>query len=149
MRTNIEELSKKLLAKKKELGLKWEDIARALNKSEVYCCLLLYGYAQADEQEIEMLSDLLKIPKHQLESLRDAPLRTPQHPIPPTDPFIYRLYEMVVLYGVALKDLAHEIFGDGIMSAIDVKIDLKKVVEDNNDRMLLVINGKWLKYRKF
>jgi cyanate lyase len=56
---------------------------------------------------------------------------------------------MVVLYGVALKDLAHEIFGDGIMSAIDVKIDLKKVVEDNNDRMLLVINGKWLRYKKF
>lgn len=45
MRTNIEELSKELLAKKKELGLKWEDIARALNRSEVYCCLLFYGYA--------------------------------------------------------------------------------------------------------
>ncbi|QWK20395.1 MAG: cyanase [Hydrogenobacter thermophilus] len=149
MRISINELSKKLLAKKKELGLRWEDIARALNKSETYCCMLFYGYSQADEQELEALSDLLKIPKHELEDLKDAPLRTPQHPVPPMDPFIYRLYEMVVLYGIALKDLAHEIFGDGIMSAIDVKIDLKKVVEDNNDRMLLVINGKWLKYRKF
>lgn len=149
MRISINELSKKLLAKKKELELRWEDIARALNKSETYCCMLFYGYSQADEQELEALSDLLKIPKHELEDLKDAPLRTPQHPVPPMDPFIYRLYEMVVLYGIALKDLAHEIFGDGIMSAIDVKIDLKKVVEDNNDRMLLVINGKWLKYRKF
>ena len=55
-----------------------------------------------------------------------APHRIPAQPWPPTDPFIYRLYEAVMLYGPAFKDVAHEIFGDGIMSAIDMSVDIEK-----------------------
>ena len=69
---------------------------------------------------------------------------------PPTDPFIYRLYEIVLLYGPVFKDVAHELFGDGIMSAIDMSVEINKVEEPTGvPRMELTFNGKWLQYKKF
>ncbi|GAF25263.1 cyanate lyase [Moorella thermoacetica Y72] len=70
-------------------------------------------------------------------------------PWPPTDPFVYRFYEVVMLYGPVIKDVAHEMFGDGIMSAIDMKLDLKKVEEHGAERAEFTFNGKWLPYRRF
>ena len=64
-------------------------------------------------------------------------------------PFIYRLYECVMLYGPVFKDVAHELFGDGIMSAIDMSVDIRKVEEGGVKRMVLTLNGKWLEYKKF
>ena len=82
--------------------------------------------------------------------LTKAPHRTPAQPWPPTDPFIYRLYEIVLLYGPAFKDVAHEMFGDGIMSAIDMTVDIRKVEDPPGvPRMALTLNGKWLQYKKF
>ena len=71
-------------------------------------------------------------------------------PWPPTDPFIYRLYEMVMLYGPVFKDVAHELFGDGIMSAIDMSVDIQKIEDPpGTPRMVVTLNGKWLGYKKF
>jgi len=81
--------------------------------------------------------------------LRRAPHRVPAQPWPPTDPFVYRLYELVMLYGPVFKDVAHERFGDGIMSAIDLEVDLQRVEEHGAARMVLRLDGKWLQYRKF
>src|SRR5271163_2534036 len=75
-------------------------------------------------------------------ALRTAPHRVPAQPWPPTDPFIYRLYEAVLLYGPAFKDVAHELFGDGIMSAIDMSIDIHKEEDAHGaPRMVLTLNG--------
>jgi len=82
--------------------------------------------------------------------LRQAPHRTPAQSWPPTDPFVYRLYEVVLLYGPVFKDVAHELFGDGIMSAIDMAVNIRKVEDPPGvPRMLLSLDGKWLKYKKF
>jgi cyanate lyase len=93
---------------------------------------------------------VLSLPDEAEPVLMQAPHRTPAQPEPPTDPFIYRLYEVVMLYGPVFKDVAHELFGDGIMSAIDMSVDIDKVEEPAGvPRMVLSLNGKWLQYKKF
>ncbi len=112
--------------------------------------MLLYGYGQATADEANALIKLLSLPDESRSVLMQAPHRMPAQPWPPTDPFIYRLYEAVMLYGPVFKDVAHELFGDGIMSAIDMSVDIAKVEDPPGvPRMQLTLNGKWLQYRKF
>ena len=134
---------------KEKLGLTWPKIAAAIGRSPVYAAMLVYGYGQATPEEADGLIKALGLPEKAKAALVKAPHRTPAQPWPPTDPFIYRLYEVVMLYGPVLKDVAHEIFGDGIMSAIDMSVDIKKVEEAGVARMVLDLNGKWLYYKKF
>ena len=81
--------------------------------------------------------------------LTKAPHRVPVQPWPPTDPFIYRFYEIVMLYGPVFKDVAHEMFGDGIMSAIDFEMDIQKKEDPKGDRVVITMNGKFLPYKKW
>jgi cyanate lyase len=112
--------------------------------------MLVYGYGQATAEEAHGLARLLELPPAAEAVLQKAPHRVPAQPWPPTDPFIYRLYEAVMLYGPAFKDVAHELFGDGIMSAIDMSVDISKVEEPPGvPRMVMTLNGKWLEYKKF
>jgi len=116
----------------------------------VYAALLVYGYGQATAEEAERLTQSLELPEEAQAVLGKAPHRVPAQPWPPTDPFIYRLYEVVMLYGPAFKDVAHELFGDGIMSAIDMTVGIEKVEDPPGvPRMVLTLNGKWLQYKKF
>ncbi len=139
-----------MLERKREKKLTWEEIGKAIGRSPVYAAMLLYGYGQATEDEAEKLVKLLELPSEYKEILMEVPMRTPAQPWPPTDPFVYRLYEAVLLYGPVIKDVAHEMFGDGIMSMIDVMIDVDKTVDEKgNERMILKFNGKWLKYTKW
>ncbi|BBG25031.1 cyanase [Sulfuracidifex tepidarius] len=139
-----------MLQRKREKKLTWEEISKHIGRSPVYTSMLLYGYGQATEEEAEGLVKILELPPEYKEVLMDVPMRTPSQPWPPTDPFVYRLYEAVLLYGPAIKDVAHEMFGDGIMSMIDVMIDVDKVKDEKgNERMLLKFNGKWLKYSRW
>ena len=104
----------------------------------------------ATPEEAKGLGKTFGLPDEAQAVLMKPPHRTPAQPWPPTDPFIYRLYEMVMLYGPAFKDVAHELFGDGIMSAIDMSVDIQKVEEPAGvPRMVLTLNGKWLQYKKF
>ncbi|MUM64915.1 cyanase [Acidianus infernus] len=139
-----------MLERKREKKLSWEEIGKAIGRSPVYAAMLLYGYGQATEEEAEKLVKLLELPLEYKDILMEVPMRTPAQPWPPTDPFIYRLYEAVLLYGPVIKDVAHEMFGDGIMSMIDVMIDVDKTKDEKgNERMILKFNGKWLKYAKW
>ncbi|RME12105.1 MAG: cyanase [Aquificota bacterium] len=131
-------------------GLTWESLAKEIGKSPLYTAMLLYGYGQATEEEADILVRILELPEEAKHVFMKAPYRSPSQPWPPTDPFVYRLYEIVLLYGPVIKDVAHELFGDGIMSAIDMSIDLSRVEDSQgNPRMLLCFNGKWLYYKKF
>lgn len=139
-----------MLEKKLEKGLTWEEIGRVLGRNPVYAAMLVYGYAQASKDEADRLSQIFELSEKDKKILMTAPYRTPSQPWPPTDPFVYRLYEVVLLYGPVIKDVAHELFGDGIMSAIDMTIDLKKIEDPPGvPRMLLTLNGKWLYYKKW
>jgi cyanate lyase len=145
-----EEIRTLALENKDRLGLTWPQVGQAIGRSPVYAALLLYGYGQATAEEAAGLTKTLGLPEEAKAVLRKAPHREPAQPWPPTDPFIYRLYEVVLLYGPVLKDVAHEIFGDGIMSAIDMSVDIAKVEEPAGvPRMALTLNGKWLQYKKF
>jgi len=138
------------LESKDRLGLTWVQVGEAIGRNPVYAALLVYGDGQATEEESEGLGRLLALSSEACAALRKAPHRTPAQPWPPTDPFIYRLYEVVMLYGPVFKDVAHELFGDGIMSAIDMAVDISKVEDPPGvPRMVLNLNGKWLQYKKF
>jgi cyanate lyase len=145
-----EEVRKLALEAKDRLGLGWPKVGEAIGRSPVYAAMLAYGYGQATTEEAEGLVRTLGLPKEAVEILKKAPHRAPAQPWPPTDPFIYRLYEVVMLYGPVFKDVAHELFGDGIMSAIDMSVDIEKVADPAGvPRMVLSMNGKWLQYKKF
>jgi len=147
---NRDEIRNLALAGKDRLGLTWPKIGDAIGRSPVYAAFLVYGYGQATAEEAEKLVQTLALPAEAKTELMKAPHRTLAQPWPPTDPFIYRLYEAVMLYGPAFKDVAHELFGDGIMSAIDMSVDIRKVEEPAGvPRMVLTLNGKWLQYKKF
>jgi cyanate lyase len=145
-----EELREAALQAKDEKGLSWQDVGRAIGRGPVYAAMLAYGYGQATRQEADGLAEALSLPEGAKAALQKAPHRGPAQPWPPTDPFVYRLYEVVMLYGPAFKDVAHEIFGDGIMSAIDMSVEIRKVEgEGGAARMVLTLDGKWLQYKKF
>jgi cyanate lyase len=145
-----DEIRKIGLDSKDRLGMTWPQLGEAIGRSAVYAAFLVYGYGQATADEAEGLVKALLLPDKAKAVLMKAPHRIPAQPWPPTDPFIYRLYEAVMLYGPAFKDVAHEIFGDGIMSAIDMSVDIEKTEDPPGiPRMVLTFNGKWLQYKKF
>ena len=112
--------------------------------------MLVYGYGQASEAEAQALTRMLALPAEAQQQLMKVPQRVPVQPWPPTDPFVYRFYEAILLYGPVFKDVAHEIFGDSIMSAIDMSVDIRKIEEPAGvPRMTITLNGKWLTYKKF
>src|SRR5262249_21396257 len=144
-----DEVREAALVNKDKAGLSWAQVGKAIGRSPVYAAMRAYGYGQATAEEAEALAKVLSLPDEAKAALRKAPHREPAQPWPPTDPFVYRFYEVVMLYGPVFKDVAHELFGDGIMSAIDMSVDIKKVEEAGAKRMALTLDGKWLEYRKF
>lgn len=146
-RERIRELA---LEAKRSKGLTWGQIGEVIGRSPVYTAMLAYGYGQATAEEAHGLVQALSLPEEAKGPLMTAPHRTPAQPWPPTDPFIYRFYEAIMLYGPAFKDVAHELFGDGIMSAIDMSVDIEKIEDPAGaPRMVITFNGKWLQYKKF
>ncbi len=145
-----EEIRTVALENKDRLGVTWPQLGEAIGRSPVYAAMLVYGYGQATAEEADGLTKALSLPDEAKSALMKAPHRTPAQPWPPTDPFIYRLYEAVMLYGPVFEDVAHEIFGDGIMSAIDMSVDIEKIEDPLGiPRLVLTLNGKWLQYKKF
>ena len=139
-----------LLQAKDSKAMDWPQLSAKLGRSPVYTAMLVYGYGQATAAEADALLQALDLPPELGVVLRKVPHRQPAQPWPPTDPFIYRFYEAIMLYGPVFKDVAHEIFGDGIMSAIDMSVDIRKIEEPAGvPRMTITLNGKWLSYKKF
>jgi cyanate lyase len=137
--------SKALFDAKTAMGLNFEAIAQHLGRSEVAVAGLFYGQVQASSEDVEKLSDLLKVPKEVLASqMMSFPDRGRSGPMPPVEPLIYRLYEIVQNYGYAYKAVMNEKFGDGIMSAIcfSTKVD-KDVDEAGNPWVVITMRGKW------
>jgi len=144
-----EKVKELALEVKEKKDLTWEEIGKEIGRNPVGAAMVVYGYGAATEEESKALIKLLGLPIEARETLMKAPYRAPAQPWPPTDPFVYRFYELVMLYGPVLKDVAHEIFGDGIISAIDMSLDLKKIVEEGVARAVFTFNGKWLTYKRF
>jgi cyanate lyase len=144
----LSELTQTLLAAKKEKGLTFADLETMVGQSEVWIASLFYGQSAASEEEGKKLLAALDLGEFYLPQLMAYPIKG-LGPVVPTDPLIYRFYEIMQIYGMPMKDVIQEKFGDGIMSAIDFTLNIDKVEDPKGDRVKVTMNGKFLSYKKW
>ena len=145
------EMSRLLLAAKKQKKLTFRTLAEAVGMSEVYVASVLHGENSASEEVARKLAKALDAPESVVEAMTSFPLKgngLGARTIP-TDPLLYRFYEILAVYGLPLKDVIQEKFGDGIMSAIDFTMEVEKVSDPKGDRVQLTMSGKFLPYKKW
>ena len=146
---NKEDATHELLLAKKEKGLSFEDIAAQTDFDKVFIASVIYGQNSVDEDTAKKIVETLGVSTELISSLVEYPLKgCLENPIP-TDPLIYRFHEITQVYGTSMKAVVHEMFGDGIMSAIDFKIDIAKEEDPKGDRVVITYNGKFLPYKKW
>ena len=138
-----------LMAAKKAKGLSFADLESAMGLDEVWIASLFYRQATASKEEAEKLAVLLSLDTATTVALQEFPVKGSLDPVIPTDPLIYRFYEIMQVYGMPLKDVIQEHFGDGIMSAIDFTLDVDKVEDPKGDRVKITMCGKFLPYKKW
>ena len=140
------ELTEEILAAKRSRGLSWAELAERLNAPVEWATAALLGQFPLDETQARAAVEALGLDEEAIPELTAEPMRGGLDEIVPTDPTIYRLYEIVQVYGPALKELIHEEFGDGIMSAINFGFTVGRIPDEKGDRVQIVLNGKFLPY---
>ncbi len=130
-------------------GLTWAKIAKAVGSSKEWTTAALLGQMKMTKAQAEAAGKLLGLPPYAVLLLQQAPYKGSLPTAVPTDPLIYRFYELVSVYGTTFKELIHEEFGDGIMSAIDFKMDMQRQADPNGDRVQIVMSGKYLQYKTY
>lgn len=144
----IPAITEKLLAAKQAQNLSFTDLEKILGRDEVWIAALFYRQASASEDEASKLVEALGLGPDVATELMTCPVKG-LGPIVPTDPLIYRFYEIMQVYGMPLKEVIHEKFGDGIMSAIDFTMDVEKEADPKGDRVKVTMSGKFLPYKKW
>jgi cyanate lyase len=130
-------------------GLSWAKIAKAVGQSKEWTTAALLGQMQMTKKQAQAAGKLLGLPPDAVLLLQQVPYKGSLPTPVPTDPLIYRFYELVSIYGTTFKELIHEEFGDGIMSAIDFKMDLTREADPKGDRVQIVMSGKYLAYKTY
>ena len=145
---NAADVTEKLLAAKKLKGLSFADLEKTVGRDEVWIAALFYRQAQASQDEAKKLASALGVGPELADALTEFPLKG-LGPVVPTDPLIYRFYEIMQVYGMPMKAVIHEKFGDGIMSAIDFTLEVDKEQDPKGDRVRVTMSGKFLPYKKW
>lgn len=140
-----EDVTVQIIQAKKKAGLTWEGIAEAIDMSPIFTHSACMGMNAFPADKAAALAKLLDLSEEAVSVLEESPTKIWEQAIP-TDPCIYRFYEIVGVYGPTLKALIHEKFGDGIMSAIDFEMSLTRVEDPNGDRVKIEMSGKYLQY---
>ena len=130
-------------------GLKWADVAKKVGTSKEWATAACLGQMQMTKKQAEAVGKLFDLPEEAVAILQTVPYKGSLPTAVPTDPLIYRFYELVNVYGTTFKELIHEEFGDGIMSAIDFKMDLAREPDPKGDRVKIVMSGKYLQYKTY
>ncbi len=143
---NKAEMKEVILEAKNERELTWEMIAGAADLSTEYVCSACLGMNHLEKDKADAVAEVLGLGEEISAALQRFPHKTWDQAIP-TDPVIYRWYEIVGVYGETIKELIHEKFGDGIMSAIDFTMDIDKQEDPKGDRVVVTLNGKFLPYK--
>ena len=138
-----------ILVAKLAKGLKWNDLAQAIGLSKEWTTAALLGQMTLDAAQAATIGKLLDLPAEAIAALQIVPYKGSLPTAVPTDPLIYRFYELINVYGTSIKELIHEEFGDGIMSAIDFSMDISRVADPKGDRVKIVLNGKFLPYKTY
>jgi cyanate lyase len=143
------EATEKILAAKQEQGLTFEQIAREVGRHTVWVTAALLGQATMNSAEAQAAVNLLGLDDCVAEALQQIPTRGSLDQAVPVDPLLYRFHEITQVYGTTMKALIHEMFGEGIMSAIDFTMDIRKEADPKGDRVVVTYNGKFLPYKKW
>jgi cyanate lyase len=142
-----EEATEQILEAKRQKGLTFEAIAKTVGRHKVWATAALLGQHPMSAEEADAVGDLLDLDPEATEALQEIPLRGSLDSDVPTDPTIYRIHEITQVYGTTIKALIHEEFGDGIMSAINFRMNIERFEDPEGDRVRITYEGKFLPYK--
>jgi cyanate lyase len=142
-------LGDKILKLKRQKNLPWKDIAAKIGHAPVWTCAACLGQMSMTAETAAKVADILGLSAEEMHTLEAIPYRGSLPSQVPTDPLIYRFYELVSVYGTTWKELIQEEFGDGIMSAIDYDMTLERQPDAKGDRVKIVMSGKFLSYKRY
>ena len=142
------EMNEEIVLAKKKLGFTWDEISTKVGLGSVFLTSACLGMNSLTKEQAKKLCKVLNLGKDVEKALQEYPHKTWDKTIP-TDPVIYRFYEVVGVYGDTIKEIIGEKFGDGIMSAIDFSMDIDKEKNKAGDRVVITMNGKFLPYKSW
>ena len=146
---NRNDVTEKIITAKVSKGLKWEDVAQQVGLSKEWVTAGCLGQMTFNAVQAATLAQIFDLDAEDTKWLQVVPYKGSLPTPVPTDPLIYRWYEVVSVYGSTIKALIHEEFGDGIMSAIDFSMDIQREANPNGDRVNVVLSGKFLPYKSY
>ncbi len=144
-----EDVTDLIYSAKVQKGIKWCDVAKKLKVSKEWATAACLGQMTLTKPQALVIGKTFGLPLEAINLLQVVPYKGSLRSSVPTDPLIYRWYEIVSVYGTTIKELIHEEFGDGIMSAIDFSMDIKRQPDPNGDRVNVVLSGKFLPYKTY
>jgi cyanate lyase len=144
-----QQVTQKILSAKVARHMRWGDIAQEIGQSKEWTTAALLGQMTFNRQQADTAQRLFDLTDEEAAWLQIVPYKGSLPSAVPTDPLIYRWYEIVSVYGTTIKELIHEEFGDGIMSAIDFSMDIQREEDPKGDRVQVVLSGKFLPYKSY
>ena len=146
---NRNDVTEKIIATKVAKGLQWADVAAKLGLSKEWTTAACLGQMTLDADQAKIIGKIFGLTAEEQKWLQVVPYKGSLPSAVQTDPLIYRWYEVVSVYGTTIKELIHEEFGDGIMSAIDFSMDIQREANPKGDRVKVVLSGKFLPYKQY
>jgi cyanate lyase len=146
---NRNDITEKIIAAKVANGISWQSVAEKVGQSKEWTTALCLGQMTASDEQARTLGEIFGLSAEEQKWLKVVPYKGSLPTSVPTDPLIYRWYEIVNVYGSTIKELIHEEFGDGIMSAIDFSMDITREADPKGDRVKVVLSGKFLPYKTY
>ena len=143
------QVTQKIISTKVAKGLRWGDLAKEFGQSKEWTTAALLGQMTFSRTQADKAQELFGLSDEEAAWLQIVPYKGSLPTAVPTDPLIYRWYEIVSVYGTTIKELIHEEFGDGIMSAIDFSMDIQREADPKGDRVQVVLSGKFLPYKSY
>lgn len=144
------EVTEKILSAKRLKGLTWEEIAAKIGgASKIIVTAACMGQMKMTKEQATKAAELFGLGTEETLLLQEVPYRGSLPQVPPTDPLIYRFYELVQVYGTTWKELIQEEFGDGIMSAIDFDMTMERLPDPKGDRVKIGMSGKFLPFKYY
>jgi cyanate lyase len=144
-----EDVTDLIYSAKVQQGIKWSDVAAKLKLSKEWVTAACLGQMTLTADQAKAIVKVFDLPVDALALLQTVPYKGSLPTAVPTDPLIYRWYEIVSVYGTTIKELIHEEFGDGIMSAIDFSMDITREPDPKGDRVHVVLSGKFLPFKTY
>lgn len=149
MITHRQQVTDMIISAKVLKSIKWADVAKEIGLSKEWVTAACLGQMAFNKQQAEKVGQIFDLSDEAVAWLQIVPYKGSLPTSVPTDPLIYRWYEVVNVYGSTIKELIHEEFGDGIMSAIDFSMDIQCEENPNGDRVNVVLSGKFLPYKTY